>query len=182
MWRSRSIRGRKGRPSRFRPFGRAGEVQPNDIGPAEGPLSRRCPRGEGADGTGQETAGARYQGHGTGTARKDECEPVPLACRAPDGEEVRQGSPEGGHRKGHHVIGKAPGRPRPRVTVQASRSFNILAPGGTVHGILHRHCRIVRRGDVYDSLRQKETETMHGTLVSAFLPALTDGISRESER
>ena len=49
--------------------------------------------------------------------------------------------------------GKRQGVRVPRVTVQAFRSFNILAPGGTVHGISHRHCRIVRRGDVYDTLR-----------------------------
>ncbi len=71
-----------------------------------------------------------------------------------------------------------------RVTVRASRRFNIRTPSGNVQGVSHRHCRIVQRGDGhgYDTLRQKETETMHGTLAPAFLRAQRDRKSCESER
>ncbi len=68
-----------------------------------------------------------------------------------------------------------------RVAVRASGSFNVQAAGGTVQGVPHRRCRIIRRGDGYghrqDPSPSKENMPMHGTPKSAFLSALKDGAS-----
>ncbi len=69
-----------------------------------------------------------------------------------------------------------------RVAVRANGSFNVQAAGGTVQGVPHRRCRIIRRGDgcgcrLGTSPRQGETATMRETRDPAFLPALKDGDS-----
>ncbi len=73
-----------------------------------------------------------------------------------------------------------------RVAVQASASFNAQSASGTVQGVSRRHCRIAqledRYGHDFDTVRKEEKAPMHRARDIAFLHALKNGVSRNTDK
>lgn len=106
--------------------------------------------------------------------------------RLPDGAGIREWFKERRHRERGCAPGETAVRScRPRRGA-GLRFFNIRIAGGTVRGISHGHCSMVRRGDGDgygpDRFLKNEKETMHGTGDVAFLPAAKGGVSCELNR
>ncbi len=122
--------------------------------------------------------GIKAMGRGSHARKRVNRFGFPVGCLG-SGKSVR-GFLTGGIVRATVPSGKRQGVHAGRVAVRASGSFNVQAAGGTVQGVPHRHCRIIRRGDGYGcrpgtSSRQGETATMRETRDPAFLPALKDG-------